>query len=134
MKKKRLSALALLPLLLAALLAVGTATFMGPCGHGGSCDRAGEALTWLGGGMAVLCLAALLLTDARLRLVLYGATLVSSVFAILTPGTLVALCGGAAMRCRQVMQPAAIILSSLILLFALVNMLAVLRRLRKEKA
>ena len=47
----------------------------------------------------------------------------ASLLALLTPGTLIALCGMATMRCRMVMRPAMMILSGLALVLSLAGWL-----------
>ena len=106
---------AIITLVLALVVAVGSQTFLGACVHEdgsfGACHWASRALLGVGGLLAVLALAALCVPSARLGL--YIAMALTCVLGILTPGTLIALCQMATMRCRALMQPATTILFAL---------------------
>ena len=127
MKKKSISVLNCLPLLLAVLLAVGVKTFFGPCVHEdgsfGVCHWAGQVLLGLGVVMSVQALCAVLIQKPGVRAGIYLSMLFSAALSIFTPGTLIILCSMPSMRCRALMQPASIILSCLILLFSLINLI-----------
>ncbi len=95
---------------LAVIGAIGSITFFRPCVHEdgsfGPCHWAGRAVT---GGMIVIAaeaLAALIITDARVRIGLYLAMIIGALFVIFTPGMLIGLCSMATMRCRSLMRPA----------------------------
>ena len=106
---------AIITLVLALVVAVGSQTFLGACVHEdssfGACHWASRALLGVGGLLAVLALAALCVPSAWLGL--YIAMALTCVLGILTPGTLIALCQMATMRCRALMQPATTILFAL---------------------
>ena len=106
---------AIITLVLALVVAIGSQTFLGACVHEdgsfGACHWASRALLGVGGLLAVLALAALCVPSARLGL--YIAMALTCVLGILTPGTLIALCQMATMRCRALMQPATTILFAL---------------------
>ena len=106
---------AIITLVLALVVAVGSQTFLGACVHEngsfGACHWASRALLGVGGLLAMLALAALVVPSARLGL--YIAMALTCVLGILTPGTLIALCQMATMRCRALMQPATTILFAL---------------------
>ena len=106
---------AIITLVLALVVAIGSQTFLGACVHAdgsfGACHWASRALLGVGGLLAVLALAALCVPSARLGL--YIAMTLTCVLGILTPGTLIALCQMATMRCRALMQPATTILFAL---------------------
>ena len=113
MKKNTIPALIIL--LLSLIAALGSQTFLGACVHEdgsfGACHWASRALLGVGGLLAVLALAALCVPSARLGL--YIAMALTCILGILTPGTLIALCQMATMRCRALMQPATTILFAL---------------------
>ncbi len=113
MKKSMIPAI--ITLVLALVVAVGSQTFLGACVHEdgsfGPCHWASRALLGVGGLLAVLALAALVVPSARLGL--YIAMALTCILGILTPGTLIALCQMATMRCRALMQPATTILFAL---------------------
>ena len=113
MKKSMIHAI--ITLILALVVAVGSQTFLGACVHEdgsfGACHWASRALLGVGGLLAALALAALVVPSARLGL--YIAMALTCVLGILTPGTLIALCQMATMRCRALMQPATTILFAL---------------------
>ena len=116
---------AIIVLVLSLLLAIGSQTFMGACVHDdggfGACHWAARALAGIGGLLAGLSVLALLLKQERAGL--YLAMLPTALLGILTPGTLIDLCGMATMRCRALMKPASTILLSLTLAAALVGWL-----------
>lgn len=120
---------AIIVLVLSLLLAIGSQTFMGACIHDdgsfGACHWAARALLGEGSLLAVLAILALLLKKERAGL--YLSMLPTALLGILTPGTLINLCGMATMRCRALMKPAATILLALALAAALVGWL-MLRR------
>ena len=112
MKKETVPSLILT--VLAVVLAAGSQTFLSPCVHDdgsfGPCHWAGQMLLGLG-----LCLMAIGLISLCVRRARFGACLSAlsvCVLCMLTPGTLVDLCRMSTMRCRMVMQPAAVILSA----------------------
>ena len=119
MKKQQIPALILL--VLAAVCAAGSQSFLSPCVHTdgsfGPCHWAGQSLLGLGCVLAVLSVLALI--SERARPGVYLAAVPVCVLGILTPGTLIHLCQASAMRCRMVMQSAMIILFSFALLTAL---------------
>ena len=127
MKKKNITVLNCLPMLLAVLLAVGVKTFLEPCVHEdgsfGACHWAGQALLGLGVLMAVQALCAVLIQKPGVRAGIYLSMLFTAALSIFAPGTLIILCSMPSMRCRALMQPASIILSCLILLFSLINLI-----------
>ena len=107
-------------LALALLLTAGSMTFLGPCVHGdgsfGPCHWAGRAVTGVGALLAALGVLALAMREKQ---GLYLAMLPAATLGFAIPGTLIDLCGTAAMRCRMVMQPASRILFALMLAAAL---------------
>ena len=113
MKKSMIPAI--ITLILALVVAVGSQTFLGACVHEdgsfGACHWASRALLGVGGLLAALALAALVVPSAWLGL--YIAMALTCILGILTPGTLIALCQMATMRCRALMQPATTILFAL---------------------
>ena len=116
---------AIIILLLALIMAIGSQSFLGPCVHEdgsfGACHWAGRMLLGVGGLLAVLAVLALILPKERRGL--YLAMAPASLLGLLTPGTLIALCGMATMRCRMVMRPAMMIISGLALVLALAGWL-----------
>ena len=120
---KKQFAPAIILLILAAVIVIGSQTFLAPCIHEdgsfGPCHWAGQML--LGLGCVIFFIAALSLCMRRARPGLYLSLLPVCALGILTPGTLIDLCRMSTMRCRMVMQPAMIILFSAALLCALIG-------------
>jgi hypothetical protein len=110
--KKRIAGIVLL--ILAAVIAVGSVTILGPCVHEdgstGPCAKAGKAILADGCVLAVLALLILILQARGIRIGLFAAAAIASVIGILLPGTLYPLCKMDTMHCRAVMQPSMIIL------------------------
>jgi hypothetical protein len=130
MKKSTIPALVVL--ILALVIAIGSQTFLGACVHEdgsfGACHWAARAI--LGEGALLAVLAALALCLNRERAGLYLAMIPAPILGILTPGTLIAICGMDTMRCRMVMRPAMLVLFVLALAAALVGWLMARRNAR----
>ena len=133
--KKRITAILLL--LFAALIAIGSVTVLGPCVHAdGSeavCTRAGRGILACGCVLAVQGLLILLIRDAGTRIWLYGIALCAATVGILMPGTLFPLCKMDTMHCRAVMQPAMVILFAVELLIAAIGIVTERKGLRSTK-
>ena len=106
MKKKIIPGCVIL--LLALTVSIGSFTFLQPCVHDdgsvGACWWAGRSLLGLGCLLAVTAVLALI--SAKARPGAYLCALAICAVGLLTPGTLISLCGMSTMRCRAVMQPA----------------------------
>ena len=131
---KKLSILACVVLALALLIAVGSQTFLGPCVHDdgsfGACHWAGRMLMGVGALLAAQSLLALIARDHGRRAGLFLAMAPTTLLGILTPGTIISLCGMATMRCRALMRPAMILLCVLALMAALTGWWIERRRAR----
>ena len=105
---------AVLILAVSLMVIIGSQTFLAPCIHEdgtfGPCHWAGQMLLGLGCALGVLAVLAFCMPRARMGI--YLGILPVCVLGILTPGTLIDLCRMSTMRCRMVMQPAAVILSA----------------------
>ena len=121
MKKSMIPAAVIL--ILSLVIVIGEMTFLAPCIHEdgafGPCHWAGRAL--LGAGCVLGVLAALALCVKRARLGVFLSELPLCALGILTPGTLINLCGMSTMRCRMVTQPAMMILFAAAMLCALIG-------------
>lgn len=124
-------------LLLSAVTAAGSVSFLGPCVHEdgsfGSCHWAGQAMLGIGLLLAALSLTALLVKDGRLRAGILFAAAAAAVLGIFVPGTLINLCGMATMRCRAVMRPAMTLLCALTAVSCLAGGIASYRKADSEK-
>ena len=124
-------------LLLSAVTAAGSVSFLGPCVHEdgsfGACHWAGEAMLGIGLLLAALSLTALLVKDGRLRAGILFAAAAAAVLGIFVPGTLINLCGMATMRCRAVMRPAMTLLCALTAVSCLAGGIAAYRKADSEK-
>ena len=118
---------AILLLVLAAIIAAGSVTVLGPCVHEdgskGPCADAGRALLIDGCVTAVLAILIMLLKRRGVRLVLFATALCAAVIGILLPGVLMPLCKMDTMHCRAVMQPSMIILSGAAAVSALIGII-----------
>jgi len=121
MKKQMIPAA--VTLLLSLLAVIGCQTFLSPCVHEdgafGACHWAGRALLGIGCVSCVLSAGVLCLKKARLGF--YLSAVPVCLLGIFTPGGLIDLCRMSTMRCRAVMQPAMIILFSVMLVFSLIG-------------
>ncbi len=133
---KRISICALVVLLLAAVIAVGSVSFLGPCVHDdgsfGACHWAGRALFGVGLLLAGESLFALLVKDSRVRQGCHVPMLLTAVLGFFIPGTLIDLCRMATMRCVALMQPAMRILFVLAALVSLVGFFDERRKAGKQ--
>ena len=106
---------AILLMIFAAVIAVGSVTVLGPCVHEdgskGPCADAGRALLIDGCVMAILAILIMLVNKRGIRMTLFAAALCAAVIGILLPGVIMPLCKMDTMHCRVVMQPSMIILS-----------------------
>lgn len=116
---------ALVALILALTIAIGSQTFMGACVHAdgipGACHWAGRAI--LGAALLLAALAAAALVWPVGRPGLYGAMAAACGLGLSIPGGLIGICGAVTMRCRMVMQPASRLLFALALLAAAAGLL-----------
>lgn len=124
-------------LLLSAVTAAGSVSFLGPCVHEdgsfSACHWAGQAMLGIGLLLAALSLTALLVKDGRLRAGILFAAAAAAVLGIFVPGTLINLCGMATMRCRAVMRPAMTLLCALTAVSCLAGGIAAYRKADSEK-
>lgn len=120
---KKFSIPACVTLALALLIAIGSQTFLGSCVHDdgsfGACHWAGRMLMGVGALLAAQSLLVLFARDHGRRAGLFLAMAPTALLGILTPGTIISLCGMATMRCRALMRPAMILLCVLALMAAL---------------
>lgn len=129
---------AVLILIIAALIAVGSVTVIGPCVHAdgsaAACTETGRAILIDGCVMAVLALLTLLIRKPGVRIILFAAAFCAAVAGILLPGTLMPLCKMDTMHCRAVMQPAVIILSGAAAIASLIGIITEQSRNRSKRA
>lgn len=123
MKKGTIPAIA--QLVLSAAAAVGVMTFLAPCVHEdgsfGTCHWAGMAAFGVASLAALLALCALLIPRKGVRPGLFIASAAACVLGLLTPGTLIPLCKMTSMRCRELTQPALMILFGAALIAAVIG-------------
>lgn len=118
MRNGRFSISACVQAVLALLMAVGAATFLGPCVHTeggfGTCHWAGRVLTGLGAAMAVQAVIGMFFADARVREGVSLSMIPVALLAALTPGVVIPLCMMETMRCNAIMRPAMALIAALI--------------------
>ena len=128
---KRFSVCALAALVLSAVIAFGSVSFLGPCVHEdgsfGVCHWAGQALFGVGLLLSAESLCALLCKDRKSRRGIFASMLLTAILGCLIPGTLIDLCHMATMRCRALMQPAMMILCVMTGLVSLIGFITELR-------
>ena len=121
--------------LIAMVIAVGSVSFLGPCVHEdgsfGACHWAGRSILGIGALLAAQSILALILKQQS-RTGVYITMVLTALLGMLTPGTLIGLCGMATMRCRAVMQPAMVILFVLAALFSALGAITDGRRTRTK--
>ena len=127
--------LALLLLIIAAVIAIGSVTVFGPCVHAdgsaAACTKTGRAVMIDGCVMAAIAVLILLIRKPGIRFALFIAALAAAIAGILLPGTLMPLCKMETMHCRAVMQPAVMILSSITAVVSLAGIVTERSRSRK---
>ena len=130
---RKLSITAVIILIVALVIAIGSQTFLGSCVHEdgsfGACHWAGRAL--LGEGLLLAAMAALALGMKDMRSGLFTASALTALLGMLTPGPLIALCRMDTMRCRMIMKPAMTILMALVLIASVAGLLLVRGRTKK---
>ena len=128
---------AIMVLIIAALIAVGSVTVIGPCihadGSAAACTETGKAIFIDGCVMAALALLMMLIRKPGVRIILFAAAFCAAVVGVLLPGTLMPLCKMDTMHCRAVMQPAVIILSGVAAIAALIGIITEQGRSRRMK-
>lgn len=128
---------AILLLVFAAMMAIGSVTVLGPCVHpdgsAGPCADTGRAILIDGCVMAALALLALLIRKPGVRIILFAAAFCAAVVGVLLPGTLMPLCKMDTMHCRAVMQPAVMILSGAAAITSLIGMISEQSKSRRMK-
>ena len=125
-------------LILAAVIAIGSVTVLGPCIHeDGSeapCTGAGRAVFCGGCALAILAILILIIRKHSVRIVLFFLSLCSAAAGIAFPGTIFPLCRMDTMHCRAVMQPAMIILFASELIVSVCGLIVERNRIRREGA
>ena len=125
--EKKISATAILQLIVSAVFLIGTRTFLSPCGpkEDGtfmSCHYAGLALTGLAVGLLVLSVISLFL-KSRVAVTILGLLQIAlAVIALVVPGTVIGLCMMPDMRCRAVMRPGSIVFAALIMVVSIIRL------------
>ena len=122
-----------IPVILSLLLAAGTLTVFRACGpkEDGTwmhCHTAQNDIVIAAAILFVVFLAAALIKNITISVILHAAGIVISIVTMLIPGTLVSMCMMDSMRCYAVMQPFARVLSGLILITALINLFFLFRK------
>ena len=125
MKKITISDIILL--VLAALLCFGTKCAFHACPVGGemimSCHWAENAIVGVGAVLLAMAVIQLIGGGKGLRAGISISMMPMAVFAALIPNTIIRLCMKESMRCHSVMRPAVLIISILIIVFAVINLL-----------
>lgn len=125
-------------LALAAVIAIGSVTVLGPCVHedgsAAPCAAAGRAVLCGGCVLAALAVIMLFIRKPSVRIGLFLVSLCTAAAGILFPGTIFALCRMDTMHCRAVMQPSMIILFAAEAIVSVCGIVAERNRIRREKA
>ena len=125
-------------LVLAAMIAVGSVSVLGPCIHeDGSeaiCVRASRWILLAGCVLAVLTVLTLMIRVPAVRIGLFVAATAVSAVGIALPGTIFPVCRMDTMHCRAVMQPAMIILFAAALIISAFGIITERNRIRRSKA
>ena len=133
---KKLSLPALILTVLAAVIAVGSVSFLGPCIHEdgsfGACHWAGQGMLGIGLLLVGQSILAALSKSGAGRAGVFFSMALTALLGTLIPGTLFDLCRMATMRCRAIMQPALILLCVLTALLALGGGIAEYRKTAKD--
>lgn len=124
MKKFKIGVTDILLLVFSILFFLGILTVFKSCGpkDDGSwmtCHWAGNIVLSLSVVLTVISIIHIIISNPKIKLGLSIAILPIAVLAILVPGNLIPLCMMATMRCRAIMQPAAIVISILIIITAI---------------
>ncbi len=125
-------------LILAAVIAIGSATVLGPCIHeDGSeapCAGAGRAVLFGGCALAILATLILFIRKPSVRIVLFFISLCVAAVGIALPGTIFPICRMDTMHCRAVMQPAMVILFASELIVSACGIIVERNRIRRNRA
>ena len=125
-------------LALAAVIAIGFVTVLGPCVHeDGSeapCVGAGQAVLIDGCAVAILAALILFIHKSSVRIVLFFISLCAAAGGIALPGTVFPICRMDTMHCRAVMQPATVILFALELIVSVCGLIVERNRIRRDRS
>ena len=125
-------------LALAAVIAIGSVTVLGPCVHEdgseAACTRAGIAVFCDGCVLAVLAALILFIRKPAVRIVLFFISLCVAAVGIALPGTIIPICRMDTMHCRAVMQPAMVILFASELIVSACGIIVERNRIRRNRA
>jgi hypothetical protein len=124
-------------MILAAVIAIGSVTVLGPCVHeDGSeapCVRAGRAVLLAGCVLAVLAALILCFRKPSVRIVLFFISMTVAAVGIVLPGTIFPICRMDTMHCRAVMQPATIILFAAAMIVSVGGIIVERNRIRRGR-
>ena len=132
-KKTKIGLCDILQIIFSVIFFAGLLSFFKACGP----KEDGSFMTCHWANMALSGLSALLLAVSALKLffkensaeiALDICTVLICILAALVPGKLIGLCMMASMRCRSVMRPAAIVMSVLIAVIALIDIITVKKK------
>lgn len=121
-------------LLLSALYVVGMHTFLKPCGSKPdgtwmNCHWAGQALKAFSLVLFIIAFTHFWVQNSKIKLGLSVATIPVALFSALIPGVYIKLCMMNTMRCHSVTQPSAIVISVLLIVFAIFD---IIKNAKKE--
>ena len=123
-------------LALAAVIAIGSVTVLGPCVHeDGSeapCIGAGRAVLIDGCALALLAALILFIRKSSVRIVLFFISLCAAAGGIALPGTVFPICRMDTMHCRAVMQPSMIILFAAETIASVCGIIAERKKIRRD--
>ncbi len=128
MKKLNISFHDFALLLISALYVVGMHTFLKPCGPKPdgtwmTCHWAGQALKAFSLVLFIIAFVHFWISNTKIKLGLSIATIPVALFSALIPGAYIKLCMMNSMRCHSVTQPSAIVISILLIVFAIFDII-----------
>lgn len=123
--------------IIAALLAWGVCTFVGPCPvmehhHPMACFWASRSIFGLASLTTLLAFFHIFMKCPKFRLGLDFALVGLSILTMLTPNVIINLCADNAMRCQEIMAPATLVASILTLVISFIDLFVQFKHAKAE--
>ena len=122
-------------LVLSLILAIGSFTVFAACPlseeHVMACHYAQLAVTTLGFILVVQSLAAVIVSNEKVKLGITLAQIPTAVAVFLVPGTIISLCMMSSMRCISIFQPAVRVISAIVFVVSVADV--VISVIKKNK-
>ena len=136
--RRKITPLGVSLVVICAFLAIGVATFAGPCVHSdgskAACAEAGTLLLVIGVAAALTALARFFVSSKTASATLAAVVAILGLVAAIVPGNMLPLCMMAEMRCNAIMHPFGMVLGGLACIIAIIDLVIVTRSSRTGRS